>query len=408
MRPIEKVNDELEYNDESLTNYFADLHIHIGSARNRAVKITASRRMDLRTIIFDDAPRKGLDIIGIVDAGSTLVSYEIEEMLAAGELTELKEGGFLARNGVLLIAACEIESREGVHLITYLPNLQSIRNWQKYIKNRVHNMQLSTQKVDTNIIDIIKLSIDLEGIFCPAHAFTPHKGVYGMWTDNLASKLGSDFEYIKVLEIGLSADSNMADLLAETKNFTLISNSDAHSSPNIGREFNRLCMKTNNFQELKLCLENKNGRRVAANYGLHPRLGKYHRTFCPVCGTIIENDPPVTACSSCGNSKIIMGVLDRICIIKDYDTPDHPSGRPPYYYRIPLKDLPGIGPMTYNKLLGVTNEIELMEHTTIEDIIQVGGEKAADIINAMRQGRLSIVAGGGGKYGKVRKDYSNQ
>ncbi len=28
------------------------------------------------------------------------------------------------------------------------------------------------------------------------------------------------------------------------------------------------------------------GRRVAANYGLDPRLGKYHRTFCLQCGNI--------------------------------------------------------------------------------------------------------------------------
>ena len=65
----------------------------------RAVKITASRRLDLRTIIFEDAPRKGLDIVGIVDAGSTLVAFEIEEMLATGELAEVRNGGLLHPTG---------------------------------------------------------------------------------------------------------------------------------------------------------------------------------------------------------------------------------------------------------------------------------------------------------------------
>jgi len=403
MRPIEIVNEEVGYKGGSLRNYFADLHIHIGSARSKAVKITASRRLDLRTIIFKDAPRKGLDIVGVVDAGSTLVAFEIEEMLATEELAEVRNGGFLASNGVLLIAACEVESREGVHLISYLPNLESIKNWQKYLRPRVHNMQLSTQRVDASFQDIMKLSLDLEGIFCPAHAFTPHKGIYGMWTDKLFSKIGDDVHNIWALEIGLSADTDMADRLQETSSFTYLSNSDAHSSPNIGREFNLLQIKSRNFQELRLCLQNKDGRRVLANYGLHPQLGKYHRTSCPVCGKISEGEPPVTSCTVCGNSKIIMGVYDRIVAIQDYDCAQPPPGRPPYYYRIPLKDLPGIGPRMYNNLLQeFPNEIELMENTPIDDIMQAAGNKAAAAIDDMRSGRLIISPGGGGKYGKVR------
>jgi len=406
MRPIDRINnEEFGYDGEELSNYFADLHIHIGSAQGRAVKITASRRMDLRTIMFEDAPRKGLDIVGIVDAGSTLVAFEIEAMLSTGELAEVENGGFLAPNGVLLIAACEVESREGVHLISYLPDLESIRNWQKYLRPRVHNMQLSTQRVDASFQDIMKLSMDLEGIFCPAHAFTPHKGIYGMWTDKLVNKIGDDLVKVQTLEIGLSADTDLADRLKETCRFTYLSNSDAHSSPNIGREFNQLRIKCKNFQELRLCLRNLEGRRVQANYGLHPRLGKYHRTSCPVCGKISEDDPPVITCPVCGNSKIIMGVYDRIVAIQDYDNAHHPPGRPPYYYRIPLKDLPGIGPRTYSNLLNVfPNEIELMEHTPIDDIIRIAGDKAAAAINDMRSGRLLITPGGGGRYGKVRRN----
>ena len=386
-------------------NLYADLHIHIGSARGRAVKITASRSLQLRSIIYQDAPLKGLDIVGIVDAGSMLVSAELEEMLHAGDLAELDKGGFLARNGVLLIAGCEVESREGVHLISYLPGLAAIKSWQQFLKTRVHNMQLSTQRVNASIMDIVKITEDLKGIFCLAHAFTPHKGVYGMWTDKLARQIGADINHIKVLELGLSSDTDMADTLTETRHFTYVSNSDAHSSPNIGREFNRLEMANKDFQELRLCLENKDGRRVVANYGLHPRLGKYHRSFCPLCDKISEEDPPVTSCSFCGNPKIVMGVYDRIVAIRDYDNCHHPEGRPPYFYRIPIKDLPGIGPVTYNKLRqAFGNEIEVMETVPIEDISRITGEKTAAVINDMRLGRLSISPGGGGKYGKVSQD----
>lgn len=409
MKENRRLNTELACDGKLLLNIFADLHIHIGSAQGKAVKITASRQLELRTIIYRDAPRKGLALVGIVDSGSTLVSAEIEEMLANGELVELKKGGFMARNGVLVIAACEVESREGVHLIVYLPTLQRIRDWQAYIRTRVHNMRLSTQKVDASVLNIIKLTSQLDGIFCLAHAFTPHKGVYGMWTDKLASKLGANISHIKVLELGLSADTDMADMLEETKPFTFLSNSDAHSSPNVGREYNLLGMGAKNFQELRLCLANQDGRRVVANYGLHPRLGKYHRSFCPSCGQIIADEPPISFCPLCGNSKIVMGVWDRIVVIRDYDSPVHPDGRPPYYYRIPLKDLPGIGPRTYNKLLGVfPNEIELIEKVSIEDISMVAGVNIAATIGDMRLGRLGISVGGGGKYGKVKKDCGDQ
>jgi Uncharacterized conserved protein len=404
MKYIDKAIQAEGYEHEQLNHYFADLHIHIGSAGGKAVKITASRRLDLRTVIFEDAPRKGLDIAGIVDAGSTLVAAEIENMLAAGELIELEQGGLLACNGVLLIPACEIESREGAHLISYLPNLKSIKKWQKYLRTRVHNLQLSTQKADASFLDIMNLSRDLGGIFCPAHAFTPHKGIYGMWTDKLVNKIGTEAERIQALEIGLSADSKMADRLQETENFTLLSNSDAHSSANIGREYNLMQIKAKNFEEIKWCVEKKKGRRVLANYGLHPRLGKYHRTSCPLCGRISDEEPPpVLECAGCGNTKIIMGVYDRITAIQDYNQDRHPAGRPPYYYRIPLKDLPGIGPMTYNVLLQTfPNEIEVMERIPLEDIIRIAGKKAGAAIQYMRSGKLSISPGGGGKYGKVR------
>jgi PHP family Zn ribbon phosphoesterase len=195
---------------------YGDLHIHIGEALGKPVKITASRRLTLHSIIFEAAPAKGLDMVGVVDAGSTLVSAEIETMLENRELQVLNTGGMMASNGILLIPSVEAESREGVHLIIFLPSLQSIHKYQQYTSKKVSNRQLSTQKVNLGVADFIDLSLLLEGIFCPAHAFTPPQRIYGMWTDRLQAKLGRDLEQIKVLELGLSADSAMADMLSET------------------------------------------------------------------------------------------------------------------------------------------------------------------------------------------------
>ena len=124
--------------------YYADLHIHIGCAQGKAVKITASRHLTLRKVLFEDAPRKGLDIVGMVDAGSPLVSAEIKSLLAEGAIKEQPGGGFLAANGVMLVTGCEIETREGIHIIIYLPDLGSVAKLQQYLITRVSNLNLST------------------------------------------------------------------------------------------------------------------------------------------------------------------------------------------------------------------------------------------------------------------------
>lgn len=388
-----------------MLNIYGDLHIHIGSARGQAVKITASRSLDLRTVLFQDAPKKGLDMVGIVDAGTLPVSYEIEQMILAGEIRELQRGGFLARNGVLLIAACELESLEGVHWIIFLPYLQSLKELQGFIRSRIRNMELSTQRVRINARELVNLSYMLEGILCPAHAFTPHKGVYGFWVDRLAPVMEQDLQQIKAIELGLSTDTDMADTISETRPFTFLSNSDAHSSPNIGREYNLLRMGDKNFEEFRFCIENQQGRRIMANYGMDPQLGKYYRSYCPACSTIASDEPPVLECRKCGSDKLIIGVYDRITLIKDRDQPCHPVGRPPYYYRVPLRQLPGVGPKMYKKLLTYfENEISIMEKAPLEDIMRIAGEDIALMLINMRKYRMDIIPGGGGHYGKVKKN----
>jgi len=384
--------------------YYADLHIHSGFAQGKAVKITASRNLTLHKVLFEDAPRKGLDIVGIVDAGSPLVSAEIENLLAEGSLKEQPEGAFLAQNGVMLVAGCEIETCEGIHIIIYLPDLRSIVNLQKYLRTRVTNLNLSTQMTRCSTLDLINLNVLLNGILCPAHVFTPHKGIYGCWTRRWADVLGRQAQQIKVLELGLSADTDMADLIKETRAVTFLSNSDAHSSGTIGREFNRLRMGTKNFEELRMCLYKVSGRKVAANFGMDPLLGKYHRTYCRKCRRIALEEAPVLACPACGSADVVMGVYDRVMSIRDYDEPHHPVGRPPYHHRVPLKDLPGVGPRTLQRLWqAFPSEIDILEHAPVERIAQVGGTGVANLIVAMRKGRLNIRPGGGGYYGKVLK-----
>ncbi|MEI3433448.1 MAG: hypothetical protein V8R26_00010 [Clostridia bacterium] len=86
---------------------------------------------------------------------------------------------------------------------------------------------------------------------------------------------------------------------------------DAYSLPKIAREYNKILVGDISFKELLKALKNEDGRKIITNYGLDPKLGKYHRTYCEVCGKNIPGDAPVTVCDTCDSRNITMGVYDR-------------------------------------------------------------------------------------------------
>ena len=146
----------------------------------------------------------------------------------------------------------------------------------------------------------------------------------------------------------------------------------------------------------------EDGRKILANYGLDPKLGKYNRSFCEDCNCSIETPPPATVCDKCGGTNITMGVYDRIEIIKDQESTS-PSFRPKYNYQIPLGFMPGVGGKTIEKLLSnFGTEMTILHKIAKDDIEAAIGAKQAEIIDGARKGQMHIHAGGGGVYGKVQ------
>lgn len=212
-----------------------------------------------------------------------------------------------------------------------------------------------------------------------------------------------DLDRIAAVELGLSADSEMAGYVSELDNFTFLTNSDAHSLGKLGREYNVMALAQPSFAELRLALERKEGRKVTANFGLNPRLGKYHRTYCGGCGSIID-EAYVTSerCQYCGSLKLVRGVFDRILDIADRKTPVVPVDRPPYHYQVPLEFIPGLGKAKMNALLqAFGTEMNILHGCGEAEIASVVGVDLASMIVQARSGILELSAGGGGTYGKV-------
>jgi len=242
------------------------------------------------------------------------------------------------------------------------------------------------------------------GILIPAHVFTPHKSFYGNCCDSLLEVFSPGaFDKIPAVELGLSADSMMASQLSELDKKAFISNSDAHSLIKMGREYNIFKMEAANYDEVLKALKGVDGRRVQANYGLDPKLGKYHRTYCLVCDRVVEGQPPILKCPVSDRHNVVVGVKDRLEVIKDRKEAKM-EGRAPYNYQIPLDFLPGVGPKTIDKLIKhFGSEMKILHEATFDELIQVVKEDVANSIILARQGMLSIKAGGGGVYGKIEK-----
>ena len=273
------------------------------------------------------------------------------------------------------------------------------------MRNHIKNITLSSQRADISAYELIDIVKKYNGILVPAHAFTPHKSFYGNCTSSLKRIFKEKYDEIYAIELGLSSDTFLADEISELEDKSYLTNSDAHSLPKIAREYNKMQLEDINFEEFLMALKRENGRKIIKNYGLDPKLGKYHRTYCEVCGKQIPGDAPVTKCDTCDSRNITMGVFDRIEVIKDNETTKSPEHRPEYIYQIPLTFIPGLGKKTVDKLLDqFGTEMTILHKLSNDDIESCVGEKIAKNIISARDGKLNIVAGGGGNYGQVKLD----
>ena len=390
---------------------FADLHVHIGRSENgKPIKITAARSLNFANIAKECAERKGINIVGIIDCASPYVIEDIEKFLKTGDAYELEDGGIIYKDKVCILLGSEVETSEkgrngkcgAAHNVCFFPHLKDIKGFSNEMSKHIKNITLSTQRSDISGYDLIDIVEKYNGILIPAHIFTPFKSYYGNCTDRLQYIFKEKYDKIFAVELGLSSDTFLADMISELENKTFVTNSDAHSLPKIAREYNKMLVNDISFKEVVKALKNEDGRKILANYGLDPKLGKYHRTHCDNCDSTIETKEPVEICPKCGSDKVTFGVFDRIELIKDKEKTQSPANRPPYIYQIPLTFIPGVGGKTIEKLLdNFETEMNILHKVSEDDIEAVVGAKVAkNIVNSIN-GNIHVHSGGGGVYGKV-------
>lgn len=382
----------------------ADFHIH------SCFSMATSKSMRPE-IIAPQAKLKGLDLVGSGDALHEGWLKQIER-----NTEEINEGiyalkpekystGNTENQGCNFVLTTEVEDIKRVHHLLILPSLEAAYNLRKKL---VGNLDADGRpKIRMEGKTIMELAYEEDCLIGPSHAFTPWTSLYKEY-DSIYHCYGNKPDF---LELGLSADTDMADRIEELQDIPFLTNSDAHSPwpHRLGREFNEIELKKLNFKGLKEAI---NGNNIKANYGFDPRLGKYHRTACTKC---YKQYPPKKALEMnmkcpCGG-RIKKGVDYRVDELSTWQEPHHPSHRPDYIHILPLAEIISL---TYNK--GVTtkfvqsiwrelvekfdNEISVLIDSPMQDLYE-NDPRIARRIRAFRDRTLKIEIGGGGKYGKI-------
>ncbi len=387
-----------------MPTYYVDGHVHIGrSSSGQSVKISAANNLTVEGILQEAMVRKGLDIIGIIDAVSPPVQKDIRDLLAKGDLEALHGGGLRYKGKVTFFLGAEVEVAGphggAAHFGVFVPSVSALQELSLWLACRQTNSALSSQRLTTGTAEeLATLCQELAGIFIINHAFTPHKGLYGNCVNKMNDMVSKDL--VTAVELGLSADTEMADRISELADFTFVTNSDAHSLPKLAREYHVVSLTEPTFDAYKYALLRRQDQQIVMNVGLMPALGKYHRTACRKCGNRLEK--PLLPCPTCGSMARVKGVWERLLEVADLQEQKSPQHRPPYIHQVPLEFIPGLGQKKREQLFrAFGTEMNILHHTTLSDLQSVVGHSLAQMIEEARTGQLMVTPGAGGRYGKI-------
>ncbi len=380
----------------------ANLDLHIHSKYSTAV----SRDMELPEIARE-ASRKGIKIMG---TGDCLFPKWLDEI----KKLPMNDGLFLLGE-TLFVLTVEVEDSHRVHHLILLPELSKAEELREGFAPHSSNLDSDGRpRLHMNGAEIADKVMEAGGLIGPSHAFTPWTGIFAYYK-SLQECYQEKANGVWFIELGLSADTDYADRIAELSSKTFLSNSDAHSprSNKLAREFNQMELGNLSYKDLSMAIKRENGCRPTLNVGFFPGEGKYNRTACTRCFrqySMDQKDELMGRCPECGG-MIKLGVMDRVNLLADYAQPVHPDHRPPYLHLIPLAEVVALAlghksPLTsgvkfhYSELTKEMTEIEVLLEA---DLAKLKAEpKIIEAIEAFRSGKIEVLPGGGGKYGSVR------
>ena len=253
--------------------------------------------------------------------------------------------------------------------------------------------------------------------FATVHnCWTPWFAVFGSMSgfDSLEEAFGENTKYLSALETGLSSDPPMNWRISSLDRFALVSNSDAHSPNNIGREANVFDIDFN-YSSLREAIIKKDKTKFLYTIEFFPEEGKYHydgHRLCKVRMSPEERKKVKGICPVCGKS-LTVGVLSRVEELADRPKEEVPANAIPFKSLVPLKEIIA-GALNcqvktkaveeeYQKLISqFPNELHILLEANDQDLQRATTPKIAEGIMRIREGKVILEPGYDGEYGKVK------
>jgi uncharacterized protein (TIGR00375 family) len=425
--------------------FIADLHIHSRFSRATSKAITLPH-------LARGARDKGINVLGsgdfthpqwreelrsqlVLDEASGLYRLTAEAGEAAGlpAMAAGADAGDMAEALPLFCPQAEISSiykRHGkvrkVHSLVFAPTLDDADHISQRL-GRIGNLNADGRPIlGLDCRDLLELVLEASprAVLIPAHIWTPWFSLFGSKSgfDSLQDCFGDLSPYIFALETGLSSDPDMNRRISALDGHALISNSDAHSTANLGREAN-FFSGTPSFDGMfgalrasaARCPDPQGACEFLGTLEFCPEEGKYHLDGHRACNIVLEPQESAALkniCPICGK-PLTIGVLHRVLELADRETPPHdlphePQARPVIPLAELLSEILGAGAQSRKvqerhaqllRTLGPELHIlSILPETAIGAHWDVLGEA----VSRMRRGDIIRKGGYDGEYGSAR------
>lgn len=430
----------------------ADLHIH--SKYSRAV----SPAMDLKGIA-NWAEKKGINLMGTGDWTHPLWFKNIQT-----ELKETTPGIFSLKNTnfMLTVEISSIYTQGGkmrrVHNVIFSPSIKTCEKIINKLKSQGANLISDGRPIiglsSKNLLELV-LEIDKDVLFVPAHAWTPWFSIFGSKSgfDSIEECFGKEnARHIYAVETGLSSDPIMNWQVKDLKNRSLISCSDAHSGPKLGREATVFVLNTNSklqnpnnkqisnfkfqinnfsYQDIIEAIKQTPNSHLKIGYTIEffPEEGKYHWTghrSCNIRYKPLEVRQKGVVCPVC-HQPLTVGVENRVLDLANKSLVandllyvkngadltfvyDKNKKHRPFVSSVPLLEiLTEILDSTtkavreYDRLISFfAPEFDILLKKPYEEIEKNAGERLTQAIKIMRERKVFVDPGYDGVFGQVK------
>ncbi len=416
-------------------DFVCDLHLH--SKYSRAV----SPSMTLPFMALW-AEKKGIDVLSATDFTHPLWFREIKTLLEedAPGVYKLKKSAnktrFMLSTEIASIFKQDDKLRR-IHNLLFAPNLEVAEKINQELTKRGCNISSDGRPIvglSSKQLLEMALSIDKQVILIPCHVWTPHFGLYGSASgfDSIEQSFGELSKYIYGIETGISSDPFMNWQIPELEKRSILSFSDAHSAPKMGRESTVFTLPKLSYLEFGRAVARPNETtKISHTIEFYPEEGKYHFTGHRNCGISLspkQVKEKGAICPVC-KKRLTEGVMFRVQQVAGFAIStsepnlqpdengvgwirDPKNIHPPFVKLVPLleiiaESLNSTVTSEKSKILfdkmcqELGNEIEILLKTSDDEIKRVGGEKVLEGVSKVRRGNIAIEPGFDGEYGKV-------